>query len=142
MIVSEIINDIKAIDTSPRKIRDFGITFFVILALIGGALLYKGHGHGYLLIGLGVLFLVAGLWVKSSLRALYKVWMGLAVVIGFFMSRIVLCVLFYVVLTPLGLVMRAFGKDLLNERWDHEAKSYWIRKESQPFDKKRYEKLF
>ena len=142
MIISEIIDDIKAIDTSPKKIRDFGITFFVILGLIGGALIYKGHDLGYLMIGLGVLFLVAGLWVKGSLKALYKIWMGLAVVIGFFMSRIVLSVLFYVVLTPLGLIMRALGKDLLNRRWEQEAKSYWIRKERRPFDKKRYEKLF
>jgi hypothetical protein len=142
MIVSELIQDIKGIDTSPKKIRDFGITFFVIFAVIGGVFLYKGRPSGYGAIGLGLLFLFAGLWAKSSLKGLFKIWMGFAAVLGFFMSRIILCILFYLVVTPVGLITRLLGKDLLNQRWDQEAESYWIKKEKKPFDKKQYEKLF
>jgi hypothetical protein len=142
MIVSELIQDIKGIDTSPKKIRDFGITFFVIFSVIGGVLIYKGRPFGYGAIGLGLLFLFAGLWVKSSLKGLFKVWMGFAAVLGFFMSRIILCILFYLVVTPIGVITRLLGKDLLNQRWDQEAESYWIKKDKRPFDKKQYEKLF
>ena len=142
MIFSDIINDLRGVDTSPKKLRDFGITFFVVFALIGGALLHKGRGGGYLSIGLGLLFLLGGIFAKNSLRGLYKLWMGFAVVLGFFMSRIILGILFYLVITPIGVVVRLFGKDLLNERWDPEADSYWIKKEKKPFDKKQYEKLY
>lgn len=142
MILSDIINDIKGIDASPKKLRDFGITFFVVFALIGGLLLHKGRGAGYLSIGIGLLFLLGGIFAKSSLKVPYRLWMGFAVVLGFFMSRIILGILFYLVITPIGVALRLFGKDLLNERWDREVGSYWIKKEKRPFDKKRYEKLY
>lgn len=142
MILSDIVKDIRGIDTSSKKIRDFGITFFVVLVLVGGVFLYKGRDFGYLFMALGLFFLCAGLWAKKSLKGLYKVWMALAVVMGFFMSRIILCVLFYGVITPIGTILRVFGKDLLNQKWDRKATTYWIRKERGPFDKKRYEKLF
>jgi hypothetical protein len=142
VIVSDLINDIKGIDTSPKKLRDFGITFFVILVLIGGILIYKGRPAGFVITGVGALFLLAGIWAKGILKPLHAIWMTFAVVLGFFMSRIILSILFYLVLTPIGLVVRLFGKDLLSQRWDQEAESYWIKKEREPFDRKRYEKLY
>jgi hypothetical protein len=142
MMITELINEIKGIDTSPKKIRDFGITFFVIFGIIGGVLIYKERPFGFGFIGLGLLFLLAGIWAKSSLRGPFKVWMGFAAVLGFFMSRILLSILFYLVITPIGLLVRLLGKDLLNERWNRDAGSYWIQKEKKPFDRKQYEKLF
>jgi len=142
MMISDLINDIKAIDASPKKIRDFGITFFAIFALIGGALLYKGRDVGYLSIGLGLLFLLAGIFAGNSLRLLYKVWMGFAAILGFFMSRVILCMIFYLVITPISMLVKVFGKDTLDQRWDREAGSYWIKKEKKPLDKKKYEKLY
>ena len=142
MIVADIINEIKGIDTTPKKIRDFGITFFLVFALIGGVLLYKGRSLGYAGFGLGAVFLALGIWAPSSLRAFYKAWMALALVLGFFISRFILCLLFYCVLTPIGLIMKVFGKDLLDQRWDKEARSYWIKKERKSPDKEQYRKLY
>ncbi len=140
--MSEIISEIKAIDTSPKKIRDFGITFFVVFALIGGVLLYKGRSLGYACFGAGVLFVVLGKWAPRLLRPLCKAWMTLALVLGFFTSRIILCILYYCVLTPIGVIMRLLGKDPLDRRWDEEARSYWIKKERKAFDKEQYKKLY
>jgi len=141
-VMSEIISEIKAIDTSPRKIRDFGITFLVVFALIGGVLLYKGRSLGYACFGAGVLFVVLGKWAPRLLRPLHKAWMALAIVLGFFTSRIILCILYYCVLTPIGVIMRLLGKDPLDRRWDEEARSYWIKKERKTFDKEQYKKLY
>ena len=140
--MSEIISEIKAIDTSPKKIRDFGITFFVVFAIIGGVLLYKGRSLGYACLALSILFVVLGRWAPGSLKPLHKAWMTLALVIGFFTSRLILCILYYCVLTPIGVIMRLFGKDLLDQRWDKEAPSYWIKKERKAIDKEQYKKLF
>ncbi len=140
--MSDIIDQIKEIDTAPKKIRDFGITFFVVFVLIGGILLYKGRTFGYVGFGLGLLFLASGIWAPGTLRPFYRTWMGLSVVLGFFASRFILCVLFYLVLTPIGMIMRLFGKDFLNQRWDKEAQSYWIKKKKRPFDKEQYKKLY
>jgi hypothetical protein len=140
--MSEIISEIKAIDASPKKIRDFGITFFAVFALIGGILLYKGRGSGYAFLAASILFVVLGKWAPETLRPFHKAWMTLALVLGFFTSRLILCILYYCVLTPIGVIMRLFGKDLLDQRWDKEAPSYWIKKEQETFDKEQYKKLY
>ncbi len=139
---SEIIDEFKGVDVGPKSIRDFGITFLAVLGIIGGILIYKGKPLGYAGLGLGGLFFVLGLWAPGLLRGPYKAWMGLAVVLGFFMSRIILSLLFYLVVTPIGLTMRLFGKDILKERWEKKAVSYWIKRDKKPFDRKQYEKLF
>ena len=141
-MLSDIRDDIKAIDVGRKAIRNFGITFFIVLCIIGGVLVYKGHWASFVLFGLAVIFLVLGRWAPFSLKGPYLAWMSLAAVLGFFMSRLILCLVFYLVVTPIGLIMRLFGKDLLNERWDKKITSYWIKKEDKPFDKKRYEKMF
>lgn len=142
IVLSEILDEIKAVDTGPKSIRNFGITFLVVLAIIGGILVCKGRPLGYAGIGLGVLFFGLGIWAPATLRAVYRVWMGLAVVLGFFMSRIILSILFYLVVTPVGLMMRLLRKDVLDQKWDKGAASYWIKKKKRPFDKKQYEKLY
>jgi len=140
--MSEIISEIKAIDTSPRKIRDFGITFFVVFAIIGGVFLYQGQSFGYACFVAGVVFVVLGRGAPRSLKPLYKAWMTLALVLGFFTSRVILCILYYFVLTPIGVIMRLFGRDLLDRRWDKEARSYWIKKERKAYDREQYKKLY
>lgn len=141
-MISDIISEIRAIDAGNKAIRNFGITFLVVLSAIGGLLLYKGKPLGYAFVGFGMLFFLLGWSAPGALRGLYKVWMGLAVVLGFFMSRIILSLLFYLVVTPIGLVMRLVGKDILNQKWDNNVDSYWIKREKTPIDKKQYEKLY
>lgn len=141
-MISDIVSEIRGIDAGKRAIRNFGITFLVVLSAIGGLLLYKGKALGYTCVGCGVLFFLLGVWAPDALRKVYKVWMGLAVVLGYFMSRIILSLLFYVVVTPIGLTMRLMGKDILNQKWDKNADSYWIKRDKKPVDKKQYEKLY
>jgi hypothetical protein len=142
VMLSQILDEIKAVDTGPKPIRNFGITFFFVLLFIGTILAYKGRSTGYAVIGVGVLFFVLGMWAPVWLKAFYRAWMGLAAVLGFFTSRLILSVLFYLVVTPIGLTMRLLGKDLLNQRWDRKTSTYWIKREKTPFDKERYEKQF
>jgi hypothetical protein len=139
---SDIISEIRAIDPNNKAIRSFGITFLIVLSAIGGLLIYKGRDIGYVWMGFGCLFFLLGLWVPVALRGVYRVWMGLAVVLGYFMSRIILSVVFYLVVTPIGLALRLLGKDILNQKWDKKADSYWIKRDKRPIDKKQYEKLY
>jgi hypothetical protein len=141
-MISDIISEIRAIDARNKAIRNFGITFLVILSAVGGFLLYKGRPVGYAFVGCGALFFFLGMWAPGGLRGIYRVWMGLAVVLGYFMSRIILSLLFYLVVTPIGLAMRLMGKDMLNRKWDPNADSYWIKRDNGPVDKKQYEKLY
>jgi hypothetical protein len=141
-ILNEIIEEMKAIETAPKKIRQFGVTFLVVFACLGGLLLYRENSLAYVSFGLGLLFLLLGMWAPGALKGFYLLWMGFALVLGYFMSRLILSILFYLVLTPIGVVTRLIGKDFLDQRWNKEADSYWIKKEKRPFDKERYKKLY
>ncbi len=87
-----------------------------------------------------VLFLF-GLMTPNFLLPVQKVWMGLAVALGWVNTRIILSLIFYTVLTPIGVVMRLFH-DPLDRRLRDARDSYWVRKESKTFDPQSYKNLF
>ena len=76
------------------------------------------------------------------LKPVYRVWMTLAVVMGFIMTRVILSVVYYLVMTPIGLAMRLFGKDPMHRRIDPEASSYWIEKSYDDESPERLEKYY
>ena len=83
-----------------------------------------------------------GLFIPNTLVPLQKVWMGIAFVIGFFVSRIILTLLFFLVITPMGLFLKLIGKDILKIKFNHKLNSYWITKETKEFNKEQYENQF
>jgi hypothetical protein len=68
--------------------------------------------------------------------------MKFAFVLGWINTRILLGIFFYLILTPIGLIMRISGKDLIDQKIDKGAKSYWKKRERVPFDPAQYERLF
>ena len=92
--------------------------------------------------GLGAALTVLGLTTPVVLKPVYRVWMALAVVLGFVMTRVILTVVYYLVMTPIGLVMRLLGKDPLDRRPDPGAASYWIEKTYPDDSKERLEKYY
>ncbi len=129
-----IAEEIRALDTSRRALRSFGLVvggvFVGIAAVIvwrsGWVLTPWGIGFG----SVGSVLMLLGLVVPMLLRPIYKVWMGIAVVLGFIMTRVLLTLVFVLLVVPIGLVLRLVGKDLLRLRLDREATSYWLPRES------------
>jgi hypothetical protein len=68
--------------------------------------------------------------------------MKFAFALGWFNTRLFLGIVFYLIITPVGLVMRILRKDPLRLKFDRSAASYWTIRESKPVDQKRYERLF
>jgi hypothetical protein len=130
------------IQASPSDIRKFGYLFAVVGVLIAAYMLYRGHGGWpWALVGSG-LFLTTGLFLKPVLKPVYIVWMKFAHVLGWINTRLLLGVFFYLVMTPLGLFLRLLGKDLLDQKIDRSARSYWVKRERVKLDPARYEQLF
>lgn len=124
------------------EVRKFGILFAVVFGLIGLYMLYRGHGHWYYLPLVGLVFLVAGLAAYPPLRPIYLAWMKFAFVLGWINTRILLGLFFYVIITPIGVGMRLFGKDFLDEKIDKSKRSYWQKRDKVEFDRSGYERLF
>ena len=109
-----------------KELRKFGLVMTVPLALIGGYLWWKGRGAYPYVLGAATFFLLSGLLVPQLLRPIEKVWMKFAEIMGAIMTRVILSVAFYLMITPLGLVLRLMGKDLLHLRFEKDCESYWI----------------
>ena len=113
------------IKESKKDLRKFGLMVGGVLLLIAALLFYfeKPSATYFLIIG-GFLFL-AGFTVPQILRPINKIWMGLAIVLGFFMSRFILIVLFYLALTPISIIAKLVRKKFIILKYDKSANTYW-----------------
>jgi multisubunit Na+/H+ antiporter MnhG subunit len=125
LIKSAILSEIKNIKSGKKELREFGLTIGVIFIILAGIALWRGRGVYIYLGSLGIIFIGFGIFLPSALKPLQKAWMAFSACIGFFMSRLVLMILFYGVMTPIGLAAKILGKDLLDERIEKDKASYW-----------------
>lgn len=121
--------ELRQLPMTPRDLRRFGLLVGGVLAALGVWLWLRQHPAGPWLAAPGVLLMLLGAVVPGCLRGIYRVWMGLALVLGLVMSTILLTLFFLLVITPLGLGARLFGKDDLRRRWDPGARSYWMKRD-------------
>ena len=137
-MINQLIAEIK---TTKKKIRNFGIIVGLFILTVGVILFWKNNSVNSILFIIGFILLGVGLVIPMILKPIYFVWMVFASILGWFMTRLILSLLYYVVVTPMGLVFRIFGKQFLELKWDQSKPSYWNYR-SNDFQKKRYEKQF
>ena len=131
--------ELRKLDCSPRVLRRFAALVGTVFGLVG-ILLLPGIMSTVLLSATGILLM--GFAIPRILTGPYKAWMSLALVLGYIMTRIVLALVFFLIVTPLGLAMRLCGRDPMNRRLDPDAPTYWIPREEQKNPKERLEKLY
>jgi len=128
--IKHMLQELRSIKSGKKEIREFALTVGIIyLAIISWAAFMKGK------VALGFL-------LPALLKPLQKVWMGFSVIVGFFMSRLILSVLFYLVITPLSIITKLLGKDLLDERIDKHAATYWHDRDQAERPKESYENQY
>src|SRR5436309_1127614 len=108
-----IVAEIKQLKTGPRDLRKFGLTVGGVLLLLGIWFLFRHKAHYPWFVYPGCVLMALGLALPGSLKHLYIGWMTLALILGFIVSTVLLTGFFYVVMTPIGLAARCFGKDFL-----------------------------
>jgi hypothetical protein len=143
-LISEIKTGLNKLDHSTSALKKFAITMAIALGVLATLVFFLGSHpeRAYWLAGIGLLFLLFGLIFPQALKPVHVLWMTIALFLGFFMSRILLTVLFFLVITPIGLLMRLFGKDLLDKNLQTDRKSYWLKREKKANAPEQYEKLF
>ena len=117
--------EINDIPSNKRDLRQFGVTMGVVFGLFGGYSAWRGHGFWIYAAEVGVFFLAFGLIFPVALKPVQKIWMTLALLMGWVMSRVILCVLFFAAVTPIGLLLRLGGKDLLDLKRGSRRPSEW-----------------
>jgi hypothetical protein len=128
---------------SPSELRRFGLTVGGMFVLLGLASWWRGHVlPPRVFWTVGVLLVVPGLVAPSVLGPVQRGWMRFAMVLGEVNSRIILTVLFYVVIAPVGFVLRTFVRDPLDRSLAGNEPSHWIKREGGAVDRARYEQQF
>jgi len=121
-------NEIPDLDT--KGLRQFGLMLGGILIVLFGFILPWSWGWdslpNYLWIMTGALVLIWALIAPDSMRSLYRGWMRIAMVIGNVVNRIILAIVYFIVITPMGLVMRMMGKDPMRRELDKSVASYRV----------------
>ncbi len=107
--------------------RSFGIVFFTVFLLIAlYPLMFSGEVRLWSLI-ISFTFLVLGLLNSKILYPLNKLWFNFGIFLGKLISPLIMGLIFFLVVTPIGLIMRLLGKDVLNLKYN-KNRSYWIKK--------------
>lgn len=106
--------------------RSFGIVFAVVFGIVGCWPLRHGLPVRMWALVVGGLFLVVALAAPAVLAPLNRIWTKFGLLISRVTNPIVTALLFFVVFTPFAMVLRMLGKDLLRQKLDPTAKSYWI----------------
>ena len=108
--------------------RSFGLVFFIVFLLIASyPVIYNGEVRTWSLL-ISLIFLVLGLFNSKILSPLNKLWFKFGILLGKIISPLVMGMIFFFVVTPIGLIMRLMGKDVLNLKYNNKNKSYWIEK--------------
>ena len=119
-----MIEEFTSIKSTRKDLKNFGFTIGFILLIISGLLFYKENFLFVYFLSIGSMLIGLGGIAPTVLMPIYKIWMIFAVIIGWIMTRVILSVLFYSVITVIGIITRLLGKDFLNLKSINQ-KSYW-----------------
>ena len=108
--------------------KSFGILFFIVFCIIGFWPVLKGNEINLIFLILSLPFLILGLLNSKLLTPLNKAWIKLGELLGTIIAPIVMAFVFFVILTPISLIVRLFGKDLLGLKFTKQIKTYWIKR--------------
>ena len=108
--------------------RSFGILFFIVLLVIGVWPIKNGNNPYYLILIISFIFLILGVTNSKFLTPLNKTWVKFGELLGRIIAPLVMALVYFIILTPISLLLRVFGKDLLNLKYSKEN-SYWIKRD-------------
>lgn len=106
--------------------RNFGFTMAIVFALIGAFGLYKGSSHGPIWLCVAAIFAGLTLWRPQSLGLANRCWLKLGLLMYRVVNPVIMAILFFGAILPIGLTMRLFGKDFLRLARDRASQTYWL----------------
>ena len=108
--------------------RSFGILFFIVFLILGLWPLKNSQSINFFFIIVSVIFLFLGLINSKLLSPLKKIWIKFGEILGSIIAPIIMALVYFIFLTPISLIVRLFGKDLLGIKLNKSIDSYWIKR--------------
>ena len=135
-------DEIRNIKSSKKDLRSFGITLGIAFGLLAFFFLWRGRAHSLIWFGVAGFFLGFGLLAPQFLKPIQRIWMTLALLMGWVMTRVILTLIFFGVITPIAQLARLFRKRFLNTAFREDVKSYWMIRAVQEPSRESYVKQF
>lgn len=137
-----IAEEVRSVRSDRRSLRKFGLTMGIALALFGLLFLWRHPAGAPWFFGFAAGFLIFAAVLPVALRPVQKLWMTLAYVLGWVMTRLLLTIIFYIGITPVALIARLVGKKFLDLEFEPDRESYWEKRQPHDRGMERYESQF
>ena len=137
-----MLEEIKNIKSEKNDIRNFGLTIGAVLIAIVLLLFWLEKQSYDILMIVGVVLCVSSLILPVILKPFYFAWMTFAIILGWIMTRVILSLVFYGIITPIGLFSRLVGKEFLNLKLNKTENTYWNHRRKHSLKKVNYKKQF
>ena len=108
--------------------KSFGILFFVVFLGVGLWPLTNDNNPNIYLIIISIIFLILGLLNSKLLSPLNSFWIKFGELLGKIIAPVVMAIIYFLILTPISLMVRLFGKDLLGLKFSKQLKTYWMKR--------------
>ena len=106
--------------------RNFGLVFFIVFLILGfWPITAEGEIRIWLVV-ISLIFLVLGMMKSKLLTPLNKLWFKFGMILGAIVAPVVMGAVFFLVVTPIAIVMKTMGKDLINKKYNKKKETYWI----------------
>lgn len=115
-----------------KQLVEFSLIWSVIFLFLGGYNVLEKNGVGWIFAAGSVLFVVIAFVNPFLLNGFYSFWVKIGEAIGGGVSKVILFILFFCVFSPIAIVLRLFGVDLLSKKINLNKSSYWVVREKQP----------
>jgi len=133
--------ELNRIKPNRKDLKNFGFTIGFILLMISIFLFVSEKNSFIYFFATGLIFIGLGIITPVVLKPIYKIWMSFAIIIGWVMTRVILSVLFYLIISTIGIFARLVGKDFLNLKSKNND-SYWNIRNKEYELNQDYEKQF
>ena len=120
-----MIEEIKNIQIKKTDLRKFGITMGFILLIIAGLLFWKENESFHVFLTIGIILCSLSIALPIILKPIFWIWMICAILIQWIITRIILSLIYYLIITPVGLIGRLLGKQFLELKWNSNNSTYW-----------------
>ena len=137
-----MLEEIKNIKSKKNDIRNFGLIIGAVLIAIVMLLFWKEKQSYDILMIVGIVLCVTSLILPVILKPFYFAWMTFSIILGWIMTRVILSLVFYGIITPIGLFSRLVGKEFLNLKLNKTENTYWNHRRKHSLKKANYEKQF
>ncbi len=134
--------EIKKIKETKKDLKKFGYTVGSVLLIISILLKFIGKISFAYFGGFGFLLIAFALISPGILKPFNKIWMTIALILSWIMTRVILIILFYLALSPVSLLAKLFKKDFLYTGNKNDESSYWIKRDNKKLSASEYERQF